>query len=221
MAAHDTLPASSCYGEALACGVVRVIVSVRRRLCAEALTALLSADASLRVVGWAPDAQSVVDVFASRRADVVVFEGQAPADELLQSVRTIRHGGIHVPVLLVTDDVRTGFIQRVIGAKIDGLVSTADATQEVLRTAVRDVAAGRRSVPQSSFIGALESKNPLKTHEIDVLRLAARGMSSRDIASRVHVSRGTARNYLSAAIRKIGAANRIEAGRIAFERGWV
>lgn len=200
---------------------VNVMISVTRRLCAEALTLLLTVDPVIRVVGWAPDARSLVASFPNRHVDVVVLEGQSPADDLLQSVRTIREGGVRAPVVLLTDDVRAGFVQRVIAEKIEGVVSLADGTQQLLRSAVLDVAAGRRSVPQASLIGALEAKNPLKTHEIDVLRLAVKGMSSRDIALTVHVSRGTARNYLSAAIRKIGAANRIEAGRIAFERGWV
>jgi two-component system response regulator DesR len=64
-------------------------------------------------------------------------------------------------------------------------------------------------------------RNPLNAREQEVLRIAGTGGSSAEIASRLHLSVGTVRNYLSTVMHKTGARNRIEAYRIAEEAGWL
>ncbi|HEX6938840.1 MAG TPA: LuxR C-terminal-related transcriptional regulator, partial [Longimicrobiales bacterium] len=63
--------------------------------------------------------------------------------------------------------------------------------------------------------------DPLTDRERRVLRMAAEGRTTAAIAATLGLSEGTVRNYLSEAIGKLGAANRIEAARIARERGWL
>ena len=63
--------------------------------------------------------------------------------------------------------------------------------------------------------------DPLTDRERQVLRFAGEGMASYDIAGKLNLSEGTVRNYLSEAISKLGAANRIEAARIARTKGWL
>ena len=62
---------------------------------------------------------------------------------------------------------------------------------------------------------------PLTDRERQVLRMAGEGQTSADIASTLHLSEGTVRNYLSEAISKVGASNRVEAARIARAKGWL
>jgi two-component system, NarL family, sensor histidine kinase DesK len=66
-----------------------------------------------------------------------------------------------------------------------------------------------------------EGASPLSEREREVLAAAAGGATVADIAARLYLSEGTVRNHLSAAIRKTGARNRAEAGRIAEEKGWL
>ena len=84
--------------------------------------------------------------------------------------------------------------------------------------------AGARHAPRSRRRQASEAwsePDPLTDRERQVLRMAADGKSSGDIAGALNLSEGTVRNYLSEAISKLGAQNRIEAARIARDRGWL
>ncbi len=54
-----------------------------------------------------------------------------------------------------------------------------------------------------------------------MLRAAEEGLAGADIAKRLNLSEGTVRNYLSEAIAKLGVSNRIEAARLARQRGWL
>lgn len=63
--------------------------------------------------------------------------------------------------------------------------------------------------------------DPLTDRQREVLRLSTEGTSTAEIAQRLGLSGGTVRNYLSEAIAKLGAANRIDAARIARSKGWL
>ena len=82
--------------------------------------------------------------------------------------------------------------------------------------------AGERVVDPALATAALsEGDNPLTEREREVLAAAADGASIAEIADALYLSEGTVRNYLSAAIQKLGAHNRVEAARIAEQKGWL
>jgi two-component system response regulator DesR len=68
---------------------------------------------------------------------------------------------------------------------------------------------------------AWTEEDPLSDRERQVLKQAADGATSAEIANTLHLSEGTVRNYLSEAISKLGAGNRVEAARIARMKGWL
>ncbi len=97
-----------------------------------------------------------------------------------------------------------------------------DAPAEELATAIRRALRGERIVdPMLAATALAVGSNPLTGRECDVLRAAAEGATVADIAERLYLSEGTVRNYLSTAITKTGARNRVEAARLASERGWL
>jgi len=96
-----------------------------------------------------------------------------------------------------------------------------DSPAERLAEAVRRVHAGLRAVDPELAAAAWEDADPLTDRERQVLRLAGEGQSSARIAAELHLSEGTVRNYLSEAISKVGAGNRVEAARIARQKGWL
>jgi two-component system response regulator DesR len=97
-----------------------------------------------------------------------------------------------------------------------------DSPADKLAQTVRTVLAGGRVIDPDLAAAALaEGDNPLTQRERDVLTAAADGSMISEIASRLYLSEGTVRNYLSACIQKTGARNRAEALRIAEERGWL
>jgi two-component system, NarL family, response regulator DesR len=123
--------------------------------------------------------------------------------------------------LILTTFGRPGYLRRAIESGADGFL-LKDAPAEQLADAVREVHAGRRVIdPELAAAAIADGVSPLTEREQDVLAAAARQTTAAGIASELHLSEGTVRNYLSAAIRKLGARNRAEALRIAEEKGWL
>jgi two-component system response regulator DesR len=124
-------------------------------------------------------------------------------------------------VVIVTTFARPGYLARARAAGVRGYL-LKDAPVDKLVSAIRTVAAGGRVIPPELAAAAWEAgSDPLTDRERDALRLAEEGLSNKDIARRLGLSPGTVRNYLSEAAGKLGAANRIEAGRTARANGWL
>ena len=124
-------------------------------------------------------------------------------------------------VLILTTFGRPGYLRRAMEAGALGFV-VKDAPAELLADAVRRVAAGERVVdPELAAATLAGGASPLTARERDVLVAARGGATVADIAGKLFLSEGTVRNHLSAAISKIGVRNRVEALRIAEERGWL
>jgi two-component system response regulator DesR len=97
-----------------------------------------------------------------------------------------------------------------------------DGPVDQLAAAIRRAMLGEQIIDPALAISALSAgPNPLSTRERDVLIAAADGSAIIDIAHSLHLSEGTVRNYLSAAIGKTGARNRLEASRVATTNGWL
>ena len=91
-----------------------------------------------------------------------------------------------------------------------------------LAAAVRRVAGGGKAIATDLAALAWDAEaDPLTQRERAVLRLAAEGRSNKDIARTLQLSPGTVRNYLSEVSTKLDASNRLEAGRIARDLGWL
>ena len=124
-------------------------------------------------------------------------------------------------VVIVTTFARAGYLKRALDAGVRGYL-LKDAPASELAAAIRSVHAGGKAIaPELATEAWGGGDDPLTDRERQVLRLAADGKSSAEIAGLVHLSEGTVRNYLSEAIGKLGAANRIDAARIARQRGWL
>jgi two-component system, NarL family, response regulator DesR len=126
-----------------------------------------------------------------------------------------------VGTLILTTFGRPGYLRRAIESGAGGFL-LKDAPAEQLADAVRDVVAGRRVIDPGLAAAAIaDGLSPLTEREHDVLAAASRQATAAEIAAELYLSEGTVRNYLSAAIRKLGARNRVEALRIAEEKGWL
>jgi two-component system response regulator DesR len=125
-----------------------------------------------------------------------------------------------VRVIIVTTFGRTGYLRRALDAGVSGYL-LKDAPAAELADAIRRVHAGGRAVAPELAVEAWGEEDPLTDRERQVLRLAGEGRSGAEIAAALHLSEGTVRNYLSLAIGKLGAANRIDAARIARRKGWL
>ncbi len=201
--------------------MIRLLLADDQALVRGALAALLDLEADLTVVGEAASGEAAVALAEELSPDVVLMDVEMPGMDGIAATTLIRHTQPSVQVLMVTTFGRPGFLRRALAAGASGFV-VKDTPARELADAVRRVAAGLRVVDPSLAADSLVvGDSPLTDRETDVLREARSGATVAEIARSVHLTEGTVRNHLSAAIGKTGARNRADATRIAEEHGWL
>ena len=138
----------------------------------------------------------------------------------LELAAELKRRGVPARVVILTTFARPGYLRRALDAGAAGYL-LKDAPSARLADAIRRVHAGGRAVDPALAAEAWTEADPLTERERQVLRLAAEGRSGAEIAAVLNLSEGTVRNYLSEAISKLGAHNRVEAARLAREKGWL
>lgn len=200
--------------------MIRVVIVEDQSMVLGALAALLDLEPDIEVAGRARDGQEALDLVDKVRPDVVLTDIEMPRMTGLELAAELKRRGNPVRVVILTTFARGGYLRRALDAGAAGYL-LKDAPSERLAEAIRRVHAGLRSIDPELAAAAWEEADPLTDRERQVLRLAAEGHSSARIASELHLSEGTVRNYLSEAISKVGAENRVEAARIARQKGWL
>jgi two-component system, NarL family, response regulator DesR len=199
---------------------IRVLVAEDQRMVLGALAALLELEDDIVVVGRAESADAALRLVAEQRPDVVLTDIEMPGMSGLELAERLRAEGTTPRVIILTTFARSGYLRRALEAGAAGYL-LKDAPAANLADAVRRVYAGLRAVDPELAAEAWSGEDPLTDRERQVLTLADEGLTSVDISERLHLSEGTVRNYLSEAISKVGAANRVQAARRARERGWL
>lgn len=201
--------------------MIRIVVAEDQAMVLGALAALLSLEPDLEVVGRAPDGEAALALVEALAPDILVSDIEMPGLTGIEVAARLRAAGAATRVIIVTTFARAGYLRRALDAGVRGYL-LKDGPSDVLADAVRRVAAGGRAVAPELAEAVWDAPaDPLTDRERSVLRLAEEGRSNKEIARTLDLSPGTVRNYLSEAAQKLGAANRIEAGRIARSHGWL
>lgn len=200
--------------------MIRLLLADDEDLIRGALAALLDLEDDLEVVGQAATSTDAVRLARELRPDISVLDLEMPPADGLRAAEEIR-AQLPTAIVLVTRHARPGVLRRALGAGVVGFVpKTTPAAR--LAEILRDVAAGKRYVDPDIAASALtEGDCPLTQRELDVLRAARGGDSVNAIAEAVHLAPGTVRNYLSAAMAKLGVNSRHAAAHRAWEEGWI
>lgn len=200
---------------------IRLVIVDDQAMLRGALAVLLELEPDMTVVGVAGDGAEGLRIVADTSPDVCLMDVQMPDLDGIEATRAVRAAHPSTRVLIVTTFARPGYLRSTLDAGASGFI-VKDAPAEQLADAVRRVHAGLRVVdPELAEASLFEGVNPLSDRERQILRLAADGRSASAIAAEVYLSAGTVRNNLSAAIGKLGAANRAAAVRIAQDKGWL
>ncbi|TCN49203.1 two-component system response regulator DesR [Rhodococcus sp. SMB37] len=201
--------------------MIRVLLADDQALVRGALAALLGLEGDLDVVAEVGRGDEVLDAARSSNAEVCLLDIEMPGLDGIEVAGKLARELPDVRSLIVTTFGRPGYLRSALEAGASGFV-VKDTPATELAEAVRRVRRGERVVdPALAAESIAGGNNPLTDRERDVLRAALDGVPVAAIASAVHLSQGTVRNYLSSAIGKTGTATRVEAARRAQQNGWI
>ena len=200
--------------------MIRILLAEDQAMVRGALSALLNLETDIEVVGAAADGESAWRELQRLKPDVLVTDIEMPGLSGLELAQRVQRHGFPAKVVIVPTFARAGFLRRALDAGVSGYL-LKDAPAEDLADALRKVHRGGRAIDPQLAVDAWSEADPLNERERQVLRLAGDGMSATDIAAKLNLSHGTVRNYLSEAIGKLGVGNRIEAYRLARQKGWL
>jgi two-component system response regulator DesR len=201
--------------------VIRVLLAEDAHLIRGALAALIGLEEDMTVIAELERGDAILMTALELRPDVAVLDIDLPGLDGLTAAAQLRDRLPETRVLILTGLGSPGYLTRALGAEVGGFMRK-NAPSEELADAIRRVAKGQRFLDPDLVAYALRiGENPLTPREAEVLRAAAEGGSTQDIAAAVFLSPATVRNYLSNAISKLGARNRLDAIRLARDAGWL
>ena len=200
---------------------IRLLLADDQALVRGALASLLGLEPDLQVVAEVGRGDEVVEAARASRPDVALLDVEMPGLDGIAATAALRAALPSCRVLVVTTFGRPGYLRRALAAGAGGFL-VKDTPARQLADAVRRVHAGLRVVDPTLAAESLATgDSPLTERETQVLRTARDGGTVADVAAALHLSEGTVRNHLSAAIGKTGARTRAEAVRLAEGAGWL
>jgi two-component system response regulator DesR len=200
--------------------VIRILLAEDQAMVRGALGALLRMERDIEVLGAAADGMQALSECRRLRPDIVVTDIEMPGMTGIELAQKIQADGMPTKVVIVTTFARQGYLRRALDAGVKGYL-LKDSPSEKLAEALRNVHRGGRAIDPTLAAEAWNESDPLNDRERQTLRLSGEGLSAPQIAEQLGLSAGTVRNYLSEAIGKLGASNRVEAYRLARQKGWL
>ncbi|WP_037600070.1 response regulator transcription factor [Streptacidiphilus rugosus] len=201
--------------------MVRILLAEDMHMVRAALAALLRLEPDFQVVAEVERGDAVLAAALECRPEVAVIDVGLPGIDGLSAAALLHAELPSCRTLILTGLGKAGALRRALSAQVSGLL-LKDASPALLAEAVRRVAVGERVLdPQLAYVAFDSIEGPLTERELEVLRLAAGGAGTTEIAAALYLSAGTVRNYLTAIVTKLGARNRLDAIRIAREDGWL
>jgi two-component system, NarL family, response regulator DesR len=200
--------------------VIRVMIAEDQGMVRGALAALLSLEPDIEVMASAADGEQAWRMLRDAPPDVLLTDIEMPGITGLELAQRVQRHSLPCKVVILTTFARPGYLRRALDAGVTGYL-LKDAPSDKLAEALRSVHRGGRVIDPELAVEAWGEADPLNDRERQVLRLAGDGMSAPEMAGRLGLTQGTVRNYLSEAIGKLGVSNRIEAYRLARQKGWL
>jgi len=201
--------------------MIRVLIAEDQAMVRGALSALLSREPDIEVVAEVARGDEVMQAALAARPDVALLDIEMPGSNGITAAQALRKALPTCRSVILTTFGRSGYLRRAMESGAMGFL-LKDAPASELAVALRRVMKNERVVDPDLALAALrEGSNPLTSRERDVLSASLFGASLAEIAARLYLSEGTVRNHLSTAMQKLGAQNRMEAARLAEQKGWL
>lgn len=198
---------------------MNILLAEDQAMVRGALAALLSMEPNFHVT-QAEDGDQAWQLLREGSFDVLLTDIEMPGRSGLELAQWLQQQRSPIKVIVITTFGRAGYIRRAIDIGVNGFL-LKDAPSDQLIQALYKIMEGKRVIDGELALMALGETDPLNDKERRALRLAADGKTTAEIAAILCLSEGTIRNYLSEAIAKLNAANRVDAARIARQKGWI
>jgi two-component system, NarL family, response regulator DesR len=199
---------------------IRIYLAEDQTMLRGALATLLSLESDFAVIGQCGDGEQAWREIRVDPPDILLTDIEMPGWTGLELAQKVQQHELATRVLILTTFARAGYLRRALDAGARGYM-LKDAPSEQLADAIRRIHGGGKVIDPALAMEAWSETDPLSDRERQVLRLAGEGLSAPEIGLRLHLSHGTVRNYLSESISKLGVSNRIEAYRLARQKGWL
>lgn len=199
---------------------MKVLVVEDQALVRGAICSLLSLEDTVQIVGQAKNGQEALDMLPEIDVDFILTDIEMPIMSGLELAEIVHQKYPDIDVLIMTTFSKSGYIKRAITLGVKAFILKESPT-EYLINAFTKVKEGQRVIDPELALMALDDCDPLSDKERKAIKLASDGLTTEEIAQKLFLSKGTVRNYLSEAISKLNATNRIDAARIAKQKGWI
>lgn len=200
---------------------IKVVLAEDQAMVLGALAALLELEPDIEVIARCANGRDALRAVEKLGPDVLVTDIEMPEMTGLEVAAALKISRPAVRTVILTTFARPGYLRRALDSGARGYL-LKDRPAAELADAVRRVHMGLRVVDPGLATEAWSAEDdPLTDRERQILQRAGDGRSSSEIAGELRLSEGTVRNYLSEAISKLGAANRVDAARIARAKGWL
>ncbi len=205
---------------------MRVLVVEDQAMVRGAISQLLSLEEEIEVIGQAEDGQAAYEFLSNlsgveqQQVDIVLTDIEMPKVSGLELAEKVMASHPHINVVIMTTFSKSGYIKRAMNLGVKAFILKEAPTDELV-DALRQVKQGKKVINSELALMALDDNDPLSDKERKAIKLAGEGLKTAEIAKALFLSEGTIRNYLSEAISKLNATNRIEAARIAKKKGWI
>lgn len=200
--------------------MIKILVVEDQALVRGAICSLLSLEEDIEIVGQAENGQVALEKLRHIQADFILSDIEMPLMSGLELAEVVHNEHKHINMLIMTTFSKSGYIKRAIELGVKAFI-LKEAPTEYLVKAIKKVQNGERVIDPELAVMALSDNDPLSNKERKAIKLAGDGLKTAEIAKTLFLSEGTVRNYLSEAISKLNAVNRIDAARIAKQKGWI
>jgi DNA-binding NarL/FixJ family response regulator len=200
--------------------MIRLFIAEDQRMLLGALGSLLDLEVDMKVIGQAMNGEEALASIFALEPDVCLMDIEMPALSGLEVAEELARRSVPSKVIILTTFARPGYFERALKIGVHGYL-LKDGEIDELADAIRKVMEGKRVFSPDLTYDVIREENPLTPREQEILRLAARGKTTKEITAELFLSLGTVRNYISEIIHKLDAKNRTEAASIAEKKGWI
>ena len=200
---------------------ISLLIVEDQSLVRDAIASLLDLEDDITVTGKCVDGEAAISWLSNNpHPDMILSDIEMPNLSGLDMARKLQDSGFAGTVVFMTTFSKPGYIKRAMQLGAKGFI-LKESDSDYLISALRNINRGERVIDPELALLALDDNNPLSEKERKALKLASDGLKTKEIASQLFLSEGTIRNYLSESIAKLGATNRVDAARIAEQKGWL